>query len=145
MFLFSDAPALAYLSFWADLAALELRLDFSSQCAKAPAAAGLSETGLVDSLWAFSALHLVASVTYSRKTFELSNQAKCLHQSNGQRLNSQEFRLTQRITRKKQQHNNNNNNNCNIIKCWPQLYNIMSVSYLKLKIQKKCRGKEGSM
>lgn len=58
--LFSEA--IAYLSFWADLATLELRLDFSSQCATVPGAAVTSVIGFVDSFWAFNALNSGASM-----------------------------------------------------------------------------------
>lgn len=44
----------AYLSFWADSAALELKLDFSFPSATAPGKGEFSETGCVHSLWAFS-------------------------------------------------------------------------------------------
>lgn len=49
---FVVALGLSYLSFWADPAALELRLDFFCQSAKAPGTAALSVTGFVHSLWA---------------------------------------------------------------------------------------------
>ena len=77
LFVFRYTLALAYLSFWADLAAQELRLDFSSQCAKVPGAAVPSVTGFVDSLWEFSALQSEASVqeeyTYYRHNRHISH------------------------------------------------------------------------
>lgn len=47
----------AYLSFWAGLSAPRLRLDLSTQCAKAPGTTLLSVTGYEDSLWTFTAQH----------------------------------------------------------------------------------------
>lgn len=43
----------AYLSFWADSAAGELKRDFFSPCATAPGKGKSSETGCTDSWWAF--------------------------------------------------------------------------------------------